>query len=63
MPVHVEITAAESGLTRDSVVLTEQVRTLEKTRLTRYLGTLDEDAMKRIDRALGVSLKIAEDAE
>lgn len=63
LPVHVEITAAESGLTRDSVVLTEQVRTLEKTRLTRYLGTLDEDAMKRIDRALGVSLKIAEDAE
>ena len=33
MPVHVPITAAESGLQRDSVVLTEQVRTLEKSRL------------------------------
>lgn len=56
LPVHVEITAQESGLNRDSVVLTEQVRTLEKTRLTRYLGTLSEQAMKRIDRALSVSM-------
>lgn len=59
LPVHVHITAAESGLQRDSVVLLEQVRTLEKTRLTRYLGTLGEDAMQRIDRALGLSLGTA----
>lgn len=56
LPVHVHITAAESGLRQDSVVLAEQVRTLEKTRLTRYLGTLDEKAMRRIDRALQMSL-------
>ena len=56
LPVHVRITAEESGLARDSVVLTEQVRTLEKTRLTRYLGTLTEEAMGRIDRALQMSL-------
>lgn len=56
LPVHVRITAAESGLTQDSVVLLEQLRTLEKTRLTRYLGTLGEDTMRRIDRALGMSL-------
>ncbi|MBQ7850643.1 MAG: type II toxin-antitoxin system PemK/MazF family toxin, partial [Clostridia bacterium] len=56
LPVHVPITAQESGLQRDSVVLTEQVRTLEKTRLKRYLGTLTEDAMRRIDHALGMSL-------
>ena len=36
--------------------LTEQVRTLEKTRLTRYLGTVTAQAMKRIDRALGMSI-------
>ena len=59
MPVHVAITAEESGLRRDSVVLLEQVRTLEKTRLTRYLGSLGEDAMRRIDRALGLSLGTA----
>lgn len=59
LPVHVCITAEESGLARDSVVLTEQVRTLEKTRLTRYLGTLTDEAMRRIDRALGMSLGTA----
>ncbi|MBQ8555656.1 MAG: type II toxin-antitoxin system PemK/MazF family toxin [Clostridia bacterium] len=56
LPVHVPITAQESGLARDSVVLTEQVRTLEKSRLTRYLGTLDARAMARIDEALRQSL-------
>ncbi len=56
LPVHVFITAAESGLPADSVVLTEQVRTLEKSRLTRYLGRLDEAAMARIDAALARSL-------
>ena len=59
LPVHVHITAAESGLRRDSVVLLEQVRTLEKTRLTRRLGSLGEDAMRRIDRALALSLGTA----
>ena len=52
MPVHVRITAEESGLNADSVVLTEQVRTLEKSRLTKYLGHLSEGAMARIDAAL-----------
>ena len=56
MPVHVYITAAESGLPADSVVLTEQVRTLEKSRLTKYLGRLDDAAMARIDLALERSL-------
>ena len=56
LPIHVPITAQESGLRHDSVVLTEQVRTLEKSRLTKYLGSLSPEAMRRIDRALGLSL-------
>lgn len=56
LPVHVLLTQEESGLKEDSIVLTEQVRTLEKTRLTRYLGTVTAQAMKRIDRALGMSI-------
>ena len=56
LPIHVPISAEESGLRQDSVVLTEQVRTLEKSRLTRYLGTLTPEAMKRLDHALGLSL-------
>ena len=50
------LTAEESGLRQDSVVLTEQVRTLEKSRLTRHLGTLTPEAMKRLDHARGLSL-------
>lgn len=56
LPVHVPITADESGLARDSVVLLEQVRTLEKTRLTKRLGCLNQAAMQRIDKALALSL-------
>ena len=56
LPIHVPISAEESGLKQDSVVLTEQVRTLEKSRLSRHLGTLTPEAMKRLDRALGLSL-------
>jgi len=56
LPIHVPITAQESGLRHDSVVLTEQVRTLEKSRLSKYLGSLSPEAMKRIDRALSLSL-------
>ena len=59
MPVHVPISAGESGLPADSVVLTEQVRTLEKSRLTKYLGHLSEDAMARIDAALMRSIGTA----
>ena len=56
LPVHVAVSAEESGLRRDSVVLLEQVRTLEKSRLTTDLGSLSPDAMRRIDRALSLSL-------
>ena len=56
LPVHVSVTAAESGLKKDSVILTEQLRTLEKSRLSRYLGCLTPDAMRRLDRALALSL-------
>lgn len=56
LPVHVSVTAAESGLKKDSVILTEQVRTLEKSRLTRYLGRLPPEAMRRLDRALRLSM-------
>ena len=59
MPVHVPISAIESGLAMDSIVLTEQVRTLEKSRLTKYLGHLPEDAMARIDAALMRSIGTA----
>ena len=56
MPTHVPVPAGQGGLWRDSMVLTEQVRTLEKTRLIRLLGSVSVEVMDQVNRALGVSL-------
>ena len=56
MPTHVLIRAHECGIRHDSVVMMEQVRTLEKTRLTKYLGTVPPETMRRVDAALRLSL-------
>ena len=56
MPTHVPILARECGIRHDSVVLMEQVRTVEKTRLTKYLGTAPPETMRRVDAALRLSL-------
>jgi mRNA interferase MazF len=55
MPTHCPI-KAQQGLGRDSLVLLEQIRTIDKERLKEYIGTLDADAMSKIDRALAVSV-------
>ena len=46
----------QQGLGCNSLVLLEQVQTIDKTRLKEYIGTLDSDEMKKIDRALAVSV-------
>ena len=57
LPTHCYIRTREGqGLKRPSVIQLEQLRTLDKCRLKRFIGTLDEDCMKRIDRALAVSV-------
>ena len=58
LPTHALLPMGEGGLWRDSTALCEQVRTLEKTRLTRRIGTLGPTAMARIEKALRVSLDI-----
>lgn len=55
MPTHITLGARSFGLTRDSVVLMEQIRTLDKKRLREKMGTLDEANMRRIDQAIAVS--------
>jgi len=62
LPIHVEIPKEKFGLPLDSVVLLEQVRTLDKRRIIKRVGTLDDMMMYKIDKALGTSLgvKIAE---
>jgi mRNA interferase MazF len=56
LPTHIEIEARTYGLSKNSVVLLEQMRTLDKRRLRERMGCLDEKAMQRVDGAIAVSL-------
>ena len=58
LPTHVEIDAEQYGIIKDSVILLEQVRTIDKTRLKERVCHLDQDILKRINRALIVSLAL-----
>ena len=53
---HVEVFPPEGGLKYPSIVLCEQLRTLEKTRLSRYLGTLSPTTLQKLDAALQAAL-------
>lgn len=55
LPTHIKVNADNCGLAKDSVVLLEQVRTIDKRRLKERMGNLGEKDMSRIDRALSVS--------
>ena len=55
LPTHIEV-GLEFGLETDSVVLMEQIRTLDKKRLKQRIGALDNDKMKQVNNALLISL-------
>ncbi len=55
MPTHIDLSAECCGLSKDSIVLLEQVRTIDKQRLKEKMGTIDTAAMNRVDKALSVS--------
>jgi len=56
LPTHVEISSEEYGLNKDSVVLLEQIRTLDKKRLKEKIGHMTEADMKKVQDALVVSI-------
>ncbi len=55
MPTHIELSAREYGLNKDSVILLEQIRTIDKRRLREKTGRLDEALMSRVNDALSIS--------
>jgi mRNA interferase MazF len=57
-PTEVLITAGEGGLTRDSIVLLNQIRSIDATRLRKKLGRLRAGTMAKVDRALAISLAL-----
>ena len=56
LPTHIELKKGQFGLPKDSVVLLEQIRTLDKRRLKDKVGMLDEKFMRYVDRAMLISL-------
>jgi len=60
LPTHVELKSADYGLEKDSVILLEQLRTIDKRRLKEKITFLDQDIMEKIDEALKISLGLTE---
>ena len=56
LPTHIELSAVDFGLQRDSVVLLEQIRTIDKRRLKERIGELPQNTMLMVDNALLISL-------
>ncbi|ACM60989.1 mRNA interferase MazF [Caldicellulosiruptor bescii] len=59
-PTHVEIRAGEFGLSRDSVILLEQIRTIDKVRLKNKVGKLSDEVMEKVNQAILISLGLIE---
>ena len=55
LPTHIELAAQCCGLPKDSVILLEQIRTIDKRRLREHMGRLDEKQMTMVDTAIAVS--------
>ena len=60
LPTHIEVYADKYGLARDSVILLEQIRTIDKKRLREKMGHLDEDVMNRVNDAITVSFGLGD---
>ena len=63
LPTHINIRAADTGLAKDSVILLEQIRTLDKRRLKERIGELPPEAMSRVNRAILISLGFPVDGQ
>ena len=55
LPTHIEINAQDYGLMKDSVILLEQIRTIDKQRLREKIGHLDDETMEKVNEALSIS--------
>ena len=63
LPTHIEVKSRDCGLTRDSIVLLEQIRTLDKKRLREKMGRLSDNSMTEINDALKVSFGLGDNWE
>ncbi len=61
LPTHIDVFADRYGLSKDSVILLEQIRTIDKKRLREKMGHLDEGVMERVNEAISVSFGLGGD--
>ena len=59
LPTHITLASHSCGLPKDSVVLLEQIRTLDKKRLREHMGRVDDQVMRRVDNAIAVSFGLS----
>ena len=55
MPTHIELAAKDYGINKDSVILLEQIRTIDKRRLREKIGRIDDGLMASVNNALSIS--------
>ncbi len=61
LPTHINIAGGSVGLSKDSVILLEQIRTIDKRRLREHMGRLDDKHMLLVDEAIAVSFGLSDD--
>lgn len=61
LPTHIDVYADRFGLAKDSVILLEQIRTIDKRRLKEKMGHLDDSVMQRVNEAISVSIGLGGD--
>ena len=61
LPTHIDVFASRVGLSKDSVILLEQIRTLDKRRLKEKMGHLDDESMQKVNTAISVSFGLSEE--
>jgi len=60
LPTHIEISAENTNLEKDSVILLEQIRTIDKKRLQRHVTHLDKEIIEKVNEAIEISLGLIE---
>ena len=63
LPTHIDVYAENFGLSRDSVILLEQIRTIDKRRLREKMGHIDDGLMQKVNDALSVSFGLGATAQ
>lgn len=61
LPTHIELNATDCGLAKDSIVLLEQIRTIDKKRLKERMGEIDLTSMNQVNTALSISFGLGEE--